>query len=62
MFRCAFFGGFAIGGGHMGVLVHPNELLIIGGGALGALIIMSPRKVLMDIVKGLLTCLKGCAA
>jgi chemotaxis protein MotA len=53
------FGGFAIGGGHMGVLVHPNELLIIGGGALGALIIMSPRKVLMDIVKGLLTCLKG---
>jgi chemotaxis protein MotA len=58
VFICVF-GGFAIGGGHMGVLVHPNELLIIGGGALGALIIMSPRKVLMDIVKGLMTCLKG---
>jgi chemotaxis protein MotA len=58
VFLCVF-GGFAIGGGHMAVLVHPNEILIIGGGALGALIIMSPRKVLMDIVKGLITCLKG---
>jgi chemotaxis protein MotA len=53
------FGGFVIGGGHLLVLVHPNELLIIGGGALGALLIMSPRKVLMDIVKGLTVCLKG---
>lgn len=53
------FGGFVIGGGHMAVLVHPNEILIIGGGALGALIIMSPKKVLMDIVKGMVTCLKG---
>ncbi len=58
VFLCVF-GGFAIGGGRMAVLVHPNELLIIGGGALGALIIMSPRKVLMDIIKGLITCLKG---
>jgi chemotaxis protein MotA len=39
--------------------MHLNELLIIGGAAFGALIIMSPRKVLMDMVKGLLTCLKG---
>jgi chemotaxis protein MotA len=53
------FGGFVIGGGHLLVLVHPNELLIIGGGALGALLIMSPRKVLMDIIKGLTICLKG---
>lgn len=53
------FGGFAIGGGHMSVLVHPNELLIIGGGAAGALIIMSPKKVLIDIAKGAVTCLKG---
>jgi chemotaxis protein MotA len=53
------FGGFVIGGGHLLVLVHPNELLIIGGGALGALLIMSPRKVLMDIFKGLTICLKG---
>jgi chemotaxis protein MotA len=53
------FGGFVIGGGHLLVLLHPNELLIIGGGAMGALLIMSPRKVLMDIVKGLTVCLKG---
>jgi chemotaxis protein MotA len=53
------FGGFVIGGGHLLVLLHPNELLIIGGGALGALLIMSPRKVLMDIIKGLTICMKG---
>lgn len=53
------FGGFVFGGGHLLVLIHPNELIIIGGGALGALIIMSPRKVLFDIVKGLITCIKG---
>lgn len=52
-------GGFMMGGGHVGALWHPNELIIIGGGALGALIIMSPRKVLVDMVKGLLVCLKG---
>jgi chemotaxis protein MotA len=53
------FGGFVFGGGHLLVLIHPNELIIIGGGALGALVIMSPRKVLVDIVRGLATCLKG---
>jgi chemotaxis protein MotA len=53
------FGGFVFGGGHLLVLVHPNELMIIGGGALGALIIMSPKKVLMDIAKGVMTCIKG---
>src|SRR5580692_3717481 len=53
------FGGFVFGGGHLMVLIHPNELIIIGGGAMGALIIMSPRKVLMDICKGLMMCLKG---
>jgi chemotaxis protein MotA len=53
------FGGFVFGGGHLLVLIHPNELIIIGGGALGALVIMSPRKVLIDIVRGLATCMKG---
>jgi len=52
-------GGFVMGGGHVGALWHPNELVIIGGGALGALIIMSPKKVLIDMVKGLVLCLKG---
>jgi chemotaxis protein MotA len=53
------FGGFAWGGGHLGALLHLNELVIIGGGALGALIIMSPRKVLVDLSKGMIDCLKG---
>jgi chemotaxis protein MotA len=52
-------GGFMMGGGHIGALMHPNELIIIGGGATGALIIMSPKKVLIDLVKGTLLCLKG---
>lgn len=52
-------GGFVMGHGHIGALWHPNELVIIGGGALGALIIMSPKKVIIDIVKNLITCLKG---
>jgi len=44
------FGGFVMGGGHLFWLMHPNEVVIIGGGALGAMIIMSPRKVLVDLV------------
>jgi chemotaxis protein MotA len=52
-------GGFVMGGGHVGALLHPNELIIIGGGAMGGLIIMSPKKVLVDMAKGLLVCLKG---
>jgi len=55
------FGGFIMEGGKMAVLLHAlvNEIIIIVGGAAGALIVMSPKKVLQDIVKGLLTCLKG---
>ena len=55
------FGGFLLEGGKLEVLLHAfvNEIMIIAGGAGGALIIMSPKKVLMDIVKGLLVCLKG---
>ena len=52
-------GGFIMGGGHVVALLHPNELIIIAGGAIGALIVMSPRKVLKDLASGLITCLKG---
>ena len=52
-------GGFAMAGGHMHSLVHPSELVTIGGAALGALITMSPKKVLKDLVHGILACLKG---
>lgn len=52
-------GGFLMGGGNVLALLHPNELIIIAGGALGAMVVMSPAKVLKDLFMGLLTCLKG---
>jgi chemotaxis protein MotA len=53
------FGGFVMGGGHLFWLMHFNELLIIGGGAVGAMVIMSPRKVLVDMARNLILSLKG---
>jgi chemotaxis protein MotA len=51
--------GFVLSGGAIGALIHPFEVLTIGGAALGALIIMSPVKVLKDLMKGILNTLKG---
>ncbi|HTJ00970.1 MAG TPA: flagellar motor stator protein MotA [Dongiaceae bacterium] len=55
------FGGFMMEGGKLDVLIHAfvNEVLIIGGGAFGGLIIMSPKKVLVDMFKSVLGSLKG---
>jgi chemotaxis protein MotA len=55
------FGGFLLEGGDITVILHAtvNEVLIIAGGAAGSLIIMSPKKILLDIAKGLGVCLKG---
>ncbi len=55
----AVVGGFLWAGGSVGALIHPSELLVIGGSALGALILMSPKKVLVDLLRGLLESLKG---
>jgi chemotaxis protein MotA len=52
-------GGFTIAGGHIHALIHPSELLTIGGAALGAMIVMAPGKVLKDLMNGILQCLKG---
>ncbi|HTD65790.1 MAG TPA: flagellar motor stator protein MotA [Candidatus Limnocylindria bacterium] len=52
-------GGFLMAGGHIGSLMHLSELIIIAGSALGALVIMSPKKILIDLVKGLIHALKG---
>jgi chemotaxis protein MotA len=40
------FGGFAMGGGHLGALFQPLELLMIGGAAIGTLVAGNPVKVL----------------
>lgn len=55
----AVIAGFTISGGHVGALIHPAEILTIGGAALGALIVMSPAKVLKDLVRGILQAIKG---
>ncbi len=52
-------GGFMMAGGHVGALIHPSEIVTIGGASLGALIIMSPMSVLKNMVKALLQTIKG---
>jgi chemotaxis protein MotA len=52
-------GGFLMGGGHIGTLMQVAEFVVICGSALGALIIMSPRKVLMDLGRRVLSSFKG---
>ena len=50
--------GFTMSGGQVMALVHPSEFITIGGAAFGALITMSPKKVIVDLFKGLLSILK----
>lgn len=38
-------GGFAMAGGHFGILFQPNELVVIGGAAVGALLISAPGNI-----------------
>ncbi len=52
-------GGFMMAGGHVGALLHLSEFVVIGGSALGALIIMSPKKVMIDMIKQVLGAIKG---
>jgi chemotaxis protein MotA len=52
-------GGFVLGGGHPGALMHLSEFVIIAGAAIGALVLMSPRSVLIDLGKQVLGTLKG---
>jgi chemotaxis protein MotA len=51
--------GFSMAGGHVEALIHISEFITIGGAALGALIMMSPVKVIKDLVRGILQALKG---
>ena len=52
-------GGFIWAGGHLGALVHPSEVLTIGGASLGALIVMSPVPTMINLIKGLIQTIKG---
>lgn len=55
----AVFGGFALAGGHLIALFQPVELLIIGGGALGAFVTANTPKSLKATLAALPGCLKG---
>jgi chemotaxis protein MotA len=52
-------GGFMMAGGHPLALMHLSELVIIGGAAFGALVLMSPLKVLKDLFHACLSTLRG---
>lgn len=58
VFGCVF-GGFTIHGGQLGALWQPSELLIIGGAAIGALIIANPTRVTKAVLSAVPKLLKG---
>lgn len=51
--------GFTMAGGHVGALLHLSEFVTIIGASLGALIVMSPKKVMTDLVRSILQLVKG---
>ncbi len=52
-------GGFILAGGNTMALLHLSELIMIGGAALGALVLMSPKHVLVALFKQTIGALKG---
>ena len=53
------FGGFALAGGHLASLWQPVELLMIGGGAVGAFLVGNNNKAIKATLKALPTLFKG---
>jgi chemotaxis protein MotA len=47
----AVIGGYTMEGGKLLVLFQPAEFLIIGGAALGGLIVATPKSVLIDVIR-----------
>ncbi|MCB1949185.1 flagellar motor stator protein MotA [Nitrosomonas sp.] len=55
----SIFGGFALAGGHLASLWQPVEVLMIGGGAIGAFVVGNSSKALKATLKGLPGVFKG---
>ena len=55
----AVIGGFLMEKGHISVLVQPAELLILGGAAVGTLLVANPIHIIKGVVAGLLGVMKG---
>lgn len=53
------FGGFLVAGGHPGNLMQTAEFIVICGSAFGAMIIMAPKEVLIDLFNQAIATLKG---
>lgn len=51
--------GYLLEDGNLHVLIQPAELVILGGAAIGSLVIMSPPKTLMKILKSFPKLLSG---
>src|SRR5665213_3576964 len=55
----AIMGGFLMEGGPVGVLLQPAELIIIGGAAIGTLLIANPLPLVIRIFKSVLGVMAG---
>lgn len=55
----AVIGGFVMAGGHVGSLIQPTELIMIGGATLGAFFVANNAKVVKATVAALPTVFKG---
>lgn len=55
----AILGGYLMEKGNLTVLIQPAELVIIGGAALGTLLIANPIHIIKGIIAGLMLVLKG---
>jgi chemotaxis protein MotA len=55
----AVFGGFALAGGHLAALLQPVELLMIGGGAIGAFFVGNSPKAVKATLKAFPNVFKG---
>lgn len=52
-------GGFILSHGHLAALWQPNELIVIGGAAVGAFLISNPGKIVKSVAAGLPALFKG---
>ena len=55
----AIIGGFLMEKGHLLVLMQPSELVIIGGAAIGTLLVSNPVRVIKKIGTNLIRVLEG---
>jgi chemotaxis protein MotA len=53
------FGGFVMAGGHLAALFQPLELVMIGGGAIGAFVASNNSHGLKHTLAGIASCFKG---